>query len=88
MGGERGWVVVLWAREEVCVEEVRDRSLATHIGGCSVVCSVPLQVVNSGVDSSGGEARQQQGADVACCFCRPMRVYGVREEDSDEVRRR
>lgn len=43
MGGERGWIVVLWAWKEVCVEKVGDGSLATHIDGCFVECSVVLK---------------------------------------------
>ena len=38
MGGERGRVVVLWARKEVGVEKVGDGSLATHIGGSLWCC--------------------------------------------------
>ena len=59
MGGEGGWVVVLRAWEEVCVEKVGDGSLATHIGGFSVV--LLLKSWKAVCTGRGSQARRQQG---------------------------
>lgn len=53
MSGEGGWVVVLWAWVEVCVEKMGDGRLATHIGGCFVEYGGVIGVVTSGVYRPG-----------------------------------
>lgn len=74
MSGERGWVVVLWAWEKVCVEQVGDGSLATHTGDFFVEWCVFLkseQAVWRGWGGKPGNSKESSsvGCRVSAALC-------------------